>query len=131
MDRDKVTFHVIGACMRIHTSLGPGLLESVYEEALCYELHREKIRFTRQQAIPVHYEATRLGHGFRADLIVDNQVLVEIKSIENIAPVHIKVVLTYLKLTGLTLGLLVNFHSATMKEGIKRVIYTKQAPITL
>ncbi len=124
MERNDVTYRVIGLCMRIHSTLGPGLLESVYEEALSYELDREGIPFIRQKAIPVEYDSIRLGHGFRADLIVDGQVLVEIKSIDAIAPVHVKVVLTYLKLTGLSLGLLINFHTANLREGIKRIIYT-------
>lgn len=128
MERNEVTYRVIGLCMRIHSTLGPGLLESVYEEALCYELTREGVPFSRQRAIPVEYEAVRLGHGFRADLIVDDQVLVEIKSIDAIAPVHIKVVLTYLKLTGLPLGLLINFHAANLRHGIKRIIYTPSPP---
>jgi len=124
MDRNEVTYQVIGLCMRIHSTLGPGLLESVYEEALCYELEREGLSFRRQRPIVVEYESVRLGHGFRADLVVEGQVLVEIKSIDAIAPVHIKVVLTYLKLTGLTLGLLINFHTASLRDGIKRIIYS-------
>jgi GxxExxY protein len=130
MERNEVTYRVIGLCMRIHSTLGPGLLESVYEEALAYELGREGIPFIRQKAIPVEYDSIRLGHGFRADLIVDGQVLVEIKSIDAIAPVHVKVVLTYLKLTGLPLGLLVNFHTANLREGLKRIIYTPPEEMT-
>ena len=124
MDRNEVTYQVIGLCMRIHSTPGPGLLESVYEDALCYELEREGLSFRRQRPIVVEYGSVRLGHGFRADLVVEGQVLVEIKSIDAIAPVHIKVVLTYLKLTGLTLGLLINFHTASLRDGIKRIIYS-------
>ena len=127
---EDLTERVIGAAIEVHRELGPGLLESVYEEALSFELDREGIPFIRQKAIPVEYDSIRLGHGFRADLIVDGQVLVEIKSIDAIAPVHVKVVLTYLKLTGLPLGLLINFHTANLREGIKRIIYTPPAELS-
>ena len=106
---------------RIHSTLGAGLFESVYEEVLCYELTTRGFAFQRQCAIPVWYDEVKLDVGFRADVIVENQVLVEIKSIERIAPVHRKQVTTYLKLTGLKLGLLVNFNEALIKDGVHRI----------
>lgn len=105
----------------IHTTLGAGLFESVYEEVLCYELTKRGLGFQRQCPIPVYYDEVKLDVGFRADLIVENQVLVEVKSIERIAPVHRKQVTTYLKLTGLKLGLLVNFNEALIKDGVHRI----------
>jgi GxxExxY protein len=100
------------------------LFESVYEEAICYELLKQGISLTCQQAIPVHYEQIKMEVGFRADIIIDAQLLIEIKSIDIIAPVHKKQVLTYLTLTGLPLGLLVNFNSELLKDGITR-LYNK------
>jgi GxxExxY protein len=107
---------------QVHKTLGPGLLESVYEEAICYELTQQNLSFRRQQGIPVNYKEVKLDLGFRADIIVENCVIIEIKSIDTLAPVHFKQVITYLRLTGKKLGLLVNFNSNLIKEGIKRVV---------
>ncbi|NVO18374.1 MAG: GxxExxY protein [Bacteroidetes bacterium] len=106
----------------IHKELGPGLLESVYEETVCFELFLRNIPFERQKGISVIYKDVKLPLGFRADIIVDNCVIVEVKSAESIAPVHLKQGLTYLRLTNLKLGLLVNFNSNLIKDGIKRVV---------
>ena len=110
------------ACFKIHTTLGPGLLESVYEEILCYELQQRKLSFVRQKGIAVVYENVKMDLGFRADIIVENKVIIEIKSVENIAQVHPKQLLTYLRLTNLKLGLLVNFNEALIKNGIQRIV---------
>ncbi|MCW3076320.1 MAG: GxxExxY protein, partial [Bacteroidetes bacterium] len=107
---------------KIHINLGPGLLESVYEEVICYELQKNNIPFKRQYPISVTYEKVKLDVGFRADLIIDNKVIVEIKSIESINPVHYKQVLTYLKLTDKKLGILVNFNVELLKNGFHRVV---------
>jgi GxxExxY protein len=100
--------------------LGPGLLESVHEEVMCYELSSLGSKFTRQHGIPVVYENIQMHLGFRADIIVENKLIVELKSIELIAPVHFKILLTYLKLTDEKLGLLINFNEDLIKDGIKR-----------
>ena len=107
----------------IHKKLGPGLLESAYEEIMNYELVNEhRLCVLRQKAIPVIWKTKKLDLGFRSDLIVEDKVLVELKSVEALAPVHYKQVLTHLKLTGLKLGLLINFNEALLKEGIKRIV---------
>lgn len=115
---------VVDTCFKIHKLYGPGLFESVYEEIVCYELKKLGLFFERQKAIPLVHETIRLEAGFRADLIVERLLLVEFKSIEVLADVHYKQVQTYLKLTDLKLGLLVNFNSALLKDGIKRIINT-------
>ena len=115
---------VIGLCIKIHKSLGVGLFESVYETVLCYELSKNEIPFVYQHPIPVYYDDIKMDVGFRADIIIDNKLLVEIKSIDAIAPVHKKQVLTYLTLTNLEVGLLINFNVEMLKDGITR-LYNK------
>lgn len=106
----------------IHRKLGPGLLESVYEEILEYELRKMKFRVSRQLPIPLVWEEVELAQSFRADLIVDDLVVIELKSVEAITPVYTKQLLTYLKLTDLRLGLLINFNENLLKHGIRRVV---------
>jgi GxxExxY protein len=106
---------------KLHTGLGPGLLESVYEALLCESLKTRGLRVERQKPIDIVYEGVSLNEGFRADILVEGRLLIELKSVERIAPVHGKQVLTYLRLLHLPLGLLMNFGAATFKEGIKRV----------
>jgi GxxExxY protein len=118
----ELTEQVIGFAIKVHRGLGPGLLESVYEECLCHELATARILFQRQQAIPVHYNSIKMECGFRADLIVSERVLVEIKSVERFAPIHEAQLLTYLRLTGMKIGLLFNFNSVRLVDGIKRVV---------
>ena len=113
---------IVDAAYRVHTTLGPGLLESVYEAALAYELEKRGLRITRQQAIPVVYETVHILTGFHADLVVEDKVIVEIKALEIIAPVHKKQLLTYLKLADKRLGLLINFNVALIKDGITRIV---------
>lgn len=108
--------------MEVHRNLGPGLFESVYEEALCYELTKSSIPFTRQQDIPTQYKGITLEAGFRADIIVADAVILEIKSVEKMSPVFTKQLLTYLRLTDKRLGLLINFNVNLLKEGIERVV---------
>lgn len=113
---------VVDLCFRLHKQYGPGLFESVYEELLCYEWSKLGIPFERQKSIPLIHEAVKLDAGFRADVIIENKLLIELKSVEALADVHYKQVLTYLKLTGIKLGLLVNFNVALVKDGIHRVV---------
>lgn len=122
MTENELSAIIVDTCFHIHVQLGPGLLESVYEEILSHELRGKGLYVTRQQEIPVVWHENTLPLGFRADLIVENKVLIEIKSIEAIAPVHQKQVLTYLKITGLKLGLLINFNEALIKKGITRIV---------
>jgi GxxExxY protein len=113
---------IVNACFQIHVELGPGLLESVYEEVLFYELTKQGFKVKRQFPIPIIWQDIEMEQGFRADLIVEDYVLIEIKSVSKIEPVHKKQTLTYLRLTGLKLGLLVNFNEALIKDGITRVV---------
>jgi GxxExxY protein len=122
MNENDISKIIVDTCYKIHVKLGPGLFESVYEEILTYELIKKNLIVSRQQMVPVIWQNIKMDHGFRADLIVENKVLVEIKSVETIAPVHQKQVLTYLKLTKLKLGLLVNFNEALIKNGITRIV---------
>jgi len=108
--------------LKIHRNLGPGLLESVYEQILQYELKCRQIKSVRQVPIPVFYDSIKLEVGFKADLIVEKTVLIELKSVEVILPVHKKQLLTYLKLTNLKLGLLINFNENLMKHGLTRIV---------
>lgn len=122
MTENAIAREIVDAAFRIHTTLGPGLLESVYQTVLVYELGRRGLRAVSQQAIPVVYESVRLDTGFRADLIVEYKVIVEIKSVESLAPVHKKQLLTYLRLADKRLGLLINFHVPLIKDGITRIV---------
>jgi GxxExxY protein len=115
---------VIGACIEVHRVLGPGLLESIYEEALSAELQLRDLPFERQQALPVVYKGRALSQVYRADLIVGGQLLVEVKSVESILFVHVAQAVTYLRVTGLEHGLVVNFNSVLMRDGLRRVSRT-------
>jgi GxxExxY protein len=119
---DEISKHIVDAAFRVHTTLGPGLFESVYEAVMAQELARCGLHFVRQQAVPVVWENIHLEAGFRADLIVENKVIVEIKSVEAIAPVHRKQLLTYLRLANKRLGILINFDVELIKDGISRVV---------
>jgi GxxExxY protein len=122
MHENEISGAIVDASYKIHTQLGPGLLESVYEKTLAYELARRGFNVSEQQAIPVFYDEVHLEFGFRADLIVNSRVLIEVKSVEAVAPVHAKQVRTYLRLADLRLGLLINFNVNLIKEGITRVV---------
>jgi GxxExxY protein len=118
----KITEQVIGACIELHKQLGPGLLESAYEECLCYELGQREVRFERQRSLPVKYKGVALDCGYRLDLVVEEKIILELKTVEHLLPIHEAQLLTYLKLSGLTLGLLINFNVPVLKNGIKRVV---------
>ena len=122
MTENEISKIIVDAAYKIHTTLGPGLLESVYEAVLAHELEQRRCKVIRQQAIPVVYESVQLDVGFRADLIVGDKVIIEIKSIEAVAPIHLKQLRTYLRLTNLHLGLLINFNVELIKDGIRRVV---------
>ena len=122
MVENEISGQIVDAAYRVHTALGPGLLESVYEEVLAHELRKRGLTVVQQQVIPVIYEDIRLEMGFRADLIVEDRVIVEIKSITEIAPVHKKQLLTYLRLADKRVGLLINFNEFLIKDGITRIV---------
>jgi GxxExxY protein len=117
-----LTQKVIGAAIEVHRHLGPGLLESAYEECLCWELTHAGLAVKRQVPLPVVYKEVRLDAGYRLDLVVDNQLVVELKTVESLLPIHEAQLLTYLKLSGLKTGLLLNFNAAVLKDGIKRMV---------
>lgn len=122
MHENEISRLIVDAAFQVHINLGPGLLESVYEEVMCFELQARGLKVIRQQGLPVIYKGIKMELGFRADLIVEDKVIIEIKSIEAIAPVHQKQLLTYLKLTDLKLGLLINFNENLIKDGIQRIV---------
>ncbi|NOU46160.1 MAG: GxxExxY protein [Bacteroidales bacterium] len=122
MTENEIATIIVDVSYHIHTSLGAGLFESVYEEILYYELTERGLNVEKQKAVPVFWKGMKIDIGFRADLIVENKVIIEIKSVETLAPVHKKQLLTYLKLTDLKLGILINFNEALIKNGITRIV---------
>ncbi|HUJ16927.1 MAG TPA: GxxExxY protein [Nitrospirota bacterium] len=121
MTENDITGVVVDCCVKIHKLLGPGLLESVYEEILSHDLEKKGMRCERQVGIPVLYDGLKIDLGFRADMIVEDLVIIELKSVETIIPVHKKQLLTYLKITGKKLGLLINFNEELIRNGITRI----------
>jgi GxxExxY protein len=122
MDENEIARIVVDAAFKVHTTLGPGLLESVYEVVLTKELERRGLDVERQKAIPIRYDELSFEEGFRADLVVADKVLIELKSVEVVAEVHKKQLLTYLRLSGIRLGLLINFGGSRIKDGITRIV---------
>jgi GxxExxY protein len=122
MTENEIAREIVDAAYKIHTTTGPGLLESAYEAMLSYELKKRGLSVVSQQPVPVVYEEVKLEVGYRADLIVENKVIIELKSVEKIAPVHKKQLLTYLKLADKRLGLLINFGEMFIKTGITRIV---------
>ena len=122
MDENEIGKIAVDAAVQIHRELGPGLLESVYEVVLAKELENRGLSVQRQVPVPIVYRGIRFDEGFRADIIVEGKIILELKSVEQIAKVHAKQVLTYLRLTSLRLGFLLNFGAALMKDGIERVV---------
>lgn len=119
---DRITEKIIGCAIEVHKGLGPGLLESAYEECLCYELNRIGLKFERQVPLPVVYKGVKLDCSYRMDIVVENSVIVEVKAVENLIPVHDAQLLSYLKLYDKKVGLLMNFHVPILKKGLKRII---------
>ncbi len=119
---NELTQKIIGCAIEVHKSLGPGLLESAYEECLCYELDKSKLFYERQKAVPVVYKEIKLECGYRLDLLIENKVVVELKSIDLIAPVHTAQILTYMRFAEKKIGLLINFNVTKLKDGLKRYV---------
>ncbi|MEI7735658.1 MAG: GxxExxY protein [Ferruginibacter sp.] len=117
-----LTEQILKYAFRVHTELGPGLLESSYKECLFYELNKNGIFTEKEKALPLVYQEVKLDIGYRVDLLVENKVIIEVKAVEALADIHTAQVLTYLKLSGCKIGLLLNFHSTHLKNGIKRLI---------
>ena len=122
MTENEIAKIVVDAAIKVHRALGPGLLESVYEIVLAHELAKRGLKVERQVPIPIEYNGLKFQEGFRADIVVEEKIIVELKSVENIQPVHKKQLLTYLRLADMRLGLLINFGSALLKDGISRVV---------
>lgn len=121
MVRDELSEKVIGLAIEVHRELGPGLLESAYEHCLCWELERSGLRFARQVTLPVTYKGTRLDCGYRMDLVVEERLLLELKCVDSLLPIHEAQVLTYLRLSGLRHALLMNFKTPALHKGIRRL----------
>jgi GxxExxY protein len=122
MTENELAKIVVDRCIQIHRALGPGLLESVYETVLCHELFLAGLHFERQKCIGLKYKGITMNLGFRADIIVEGKLLVELKSVEALNPVHQKTLLTYLRISDIKLGLLINFHEELLKDGLKRIV---------
>ena len=122
MESNKLSYIVIGCAFKVHSKLGPGLLESTYEACLVHELVKSNLRVEQQKQLPVFYDNIQLDLGYRIDLLVDDRLIIEIKSVNELAPIHAAQLLSYLRLSELRLGLLINFNVALLKTGIKRVI---------
>jgi GxxExxY protein len=127
---DPLTHRIIGAAIEVHRLLGPGLLESTYEECLCLELVLLGIPFERQVPLPIVYKSMRLLRAYKPDLLIDRAVIVELKTVEKILPVHEAQLLTYLRLSGLERGLLINFNSVPLKSGIRRLNKSNSSPVS-
>ncbi len=126
MEQNVITAAVVDAAIKVHRLLGPGLLESIYEEVLHHELLQRGFTCERQKALPVYYDTLKMEVGFRVDLIVEHKIIVELKSVESVTPVFKKILLTYLRLSKLQIGLLINFNEEMLKNGITR-LYNKEA----
>jgi GxxExxY protein len=121
-ERDPLTQDVIGLAIDVHRELGPGLLESTYEECLCFELKRTGMALQRQLALPVMYKSMRLDCGYRLDVVIERRLILELKTVERLLPIHEAQMMTYLKLSGITTGLLLNFNSVVLRDGIRRMM---------
>ncbi len=122
LKEDELSNEIIGAAIEVHRNLGPGLLESAYEECLCYEFVNRGIKYERQKLLPVAYKGTKLDCGYRLDVVVNDLVVLELKAVDQIQPIHSAQLLTYLKLSNLKLGILINFNVTALKNGIKRIV---------
>jgi len=124
MQENEITSKIIGAAIEVHKALGPGLLESVYQECLYYKLQTTGLKVEKEKPLPIIFEEVKLECGYRMDLVVENRIVVELKSVERLQDIHLAQILTYLKLGNYKLGLLINFNVVMLKEGVKRVINT-------
>jgi GxxExxY protein len=123
LHHEKLTQDIIAAAIEVHRNLGPGLLESAYEECFCHEFSLRKILYSRQVALPLEYKGFKLDCGYRMDLVVDGRVVVELKCVDKILPLHEAQLLTYLKLSGMSTGLIINFNTPLLKDGIRRLVF--------
>ena len=119
---NKITHEILNSAYKVHAALGPGLLESAYKACLVYELRNKKLKVEEEKPLPLVYEDIKLDYGYRIDILVEDKVIVELKTVENFMDVHTAQVLTYLKLSGCKVGLLLNFYTKSLKDGIKRLI---------
>jgi GxxExxY protein len=119
---NNLTERIIGCSIEVHKAIGPGLLESAYEECLCFELGHTGLTFRRQVPLPVRYKSVNLDCGYSLDLIVENEIIIELKAVERIMPIHEAQLLSYLKMLNKRIGLILNFHTSIMKHGIKRIV---------
>jgi len=122
MHENEISEKIIGAAIEVHRILGPGLLESVYEEALCHEMHLRGLKFVRQQSVPIPFKGIKLGTDLRLDLLVEEKVIVDLKAKEKLSPTDKPQVLTYLRLSDKHLGLIINFHVELLKDGVERIV---------
>jgi GxxExxY protein len=122
MDINQLSSKIIGAAIQVHKALGPGLLESAYEECICHELSSQSSSIERQKPLAINYKGIKLDCGYRLDIVVENTIILELKSCEKIEPIHKAQLLTYLKLSGLNLGLILNFNVPVMRDGIVRIV---------
>ncbi len=122
MTENELSSIIVDSAFKVHKTLGPGLLEKVYQAAMAYEFNKRGIAFALERGIPATYENIKLNMGFRADIIVENKVIIEIKSVESLAPIHAKIRLTYLRFADMRLGILINFNMPLIKDGIRRVV---------
>ena len=122
MDINQLSSKIIGAAIQVHKALGPGLLESAYEECICHELSSQGLSIERQKPLAINYKGIKLDCGYRLDIVVENTIILELKSCEKIEPIHKAQLLTYLKLSGLNLGLILNFNVPVMRDGIVRIV---------
>ena len=120
---EELTDKIIASAIEVHRHLGPGLLESAYEECFCHELYLRKIPFERQKPLPLEYKGIKLDCGYRMDIVVDNKVVIELKCVDKITPVHEAQILTYLRLSKIKVGLIINFYTEILKNGIKRLVF--------
>ncbi len=123
MELNQISGQIVDAAMKVHTALGPGLLESAYEVCLAHELRKRGLKVLTQVTLPVVYDGVKIDAGYRLDLLVEDAVIVELKAVANVLPIHEAQLLSYLKLSGCKLGLLINFHVLHLKDGIKRIVH--------
>jgi len=121
-ETNELSYQVLGCAYNVHKELGPGLLESVYEACLCYELSGKNIHYERQKPLPVFYKGITLDCGYRIDILVENKIIIELKTVEKILPIHTAQIMTYLRLSQVHLGLLINFYNMNLQNGIRRYV---------
>ncbi|MCX6579431.1 MAG: GxxExxY protein [Candidatus Aminicenantes bacterium] len=128
LELNELTDKIIGSAIEVHRELGPGLLESAYEACLFFELAQAGLKVERQKALPVYYKSIRIDCGYRLDLLVEDQIIVELKSIEALLPIHKAQLISYLRMSGCSVGLLINFNVALLKDGLQRIVNQFQEP---